>query len=249
VPVVVVSESAARQLFPGEDPISRHVQLRTRNPQRPWATIVGVVRDVHQLALDQQPEPAVYMPLAPATPREGWVSLIVRSNAPPSAVEGAIRSAMISVDPLQPVFHLQPMSAYVALSVSRQRFALALVTALGVLALGLGGVGVFGVMSYLVGRRTRELGVRLAVGASPADIRRLVGRQVVRCVAAGIVFGLGLAAIEARGLSALVFGIGVFDLPTIGIVAAVVMATTGAAAAGPIRRASRVNPVIVLRVE
>jgi ABC-type antimicrobial peptide transport system permease subunit len=148
-----------------------------------------------------------------------------------------------------PVFHLQPMSTYLALSVSRQRFALGLVAALGTLALGLAAIGVFGVMSFLVRSRSRELGVRMAVGASPADIRRLVSGQLLRCLAGGVVIGLGVAAVEARTLAALVFGIGVFDLSTIAIVTAVLVATVALSAAVPVHRSTRIDPVITLRTD
>src|SRR5262249_38124375 len=147
-PVAVISESTARTQFRGTDPIGQHIQLVRRDERQPWAVIVGVVGDVHQYGLDREADAAVYVPFAQFQ-LQGWPSLVVRSTIPSERIEPELRKAMIAVDPMQPIFHLQPMTTYIALSVTQRTFVLALMAAFGGLTLVLAIAGVYGVVSYV----------------------------------------------------------------------------------------------------
>ena len=232
----------------GEDPIGRHIQIEQRDDDAPWAVIVGIVGDVHQYGLDRAPDAAVYVPFAQVdVPSQGWASLVVRSTLPPERIESAVRAAMLAIDPLQPIFHLQPMTTYVALSVSQRTFALALIAAFGVLGLALAVGGVYAVVSYVVEQRTREIGLRLALGATPRAVGWGIVRQVMVMALTGVSCGLLMAAAFTSALSGLLFGVTRFDFETTCGVALTLIAATLVASAAPIARAARVDPMAALR--
>lgn len=248
-PVALVSESAARLYFGGaQHALGQHLQIDERRDSGPWARVVGVVGDVRQYGLDRAPQAAVYLLFAQLKPApQGWASLVVRSRVRPEQLESAARAAMREVDPAQPVFHVQPMTTYVALSVSQRLFALSLIAAIGALALALAIGGVYGVLSYIVERRTREVGLRLALGASAASIRRLIARQVLIVAAVAIACGVLLAVALGRAISSLLFGVRPLDLPVMRSAAAVVILAALGAGALPIRRATRIDPIVALK--
>ena len=246
--VAIISESTARTQFSGEDPIGRHIQIEQRDDDAPWAVIVGIVGDVHQYGLDRAPDAAVYVPFAQVdVPSQGWASLVVRSTLPPERIESAVRAAMLAIDPLQPIFHLQPMTTYVALSVSQRTFALALIATFGVLGLALAVGGVYAVVSYVVEQRTREIGLRLALGATPRAVGWGIVRQVMVMALTGVSCGLLMAAAFTSVLSGLLFGVTRFDFETTCGVALTLIAATLVASAAPIARAARVDPMVALR--
>jgi ABC-type antimicrobial peptide transport system permease subunit len=156
---------------------------------------------------------------------------------------------MRDVDPLQPVFHLQPMTDYVALSVSERTFALVLIGAIAALALALAAGGVYGVVSYVVEQRTREMGLRLALGATAASVRRMIVGQVLTAASVAILCGIVIAAAVGTGLSSLLFGVQPLDAAVLASVAALIVLVALAASAFPVWRASRVDPVVALRGE
>jgi putative ABC transport system permease protein len=247
--VAVISESAARAQFTGDNPIGQHIQIG-RHSDGPWMTIVGVVGNVHQYGLDRTGDAAIYVPFAQVVrPSQGWASLVVRSSQPPERMESAVRAAMTAVDPLQPVFHLQPMTTFVALSVAQRTFALALVSAFGVLALLLATGGVYGVVSYVVERRTREVGIRLALGAPPSAVRWLMVREMLVVAVAAVIAGFVLASATTSGLSPLLFGVTRFDVETTLAVAGALIAAALCASWAPVARAARVDPLVALRAE
>jgi putative ABC transport system permease protein len=248
-PVAVVSEAAQRTLFDGEPAIGRHVQVTRRDEGRRWARIVGVVADVRQYGLERPPDAAVYIPLRQAYDPQGWTSLVVRSTQPSERIESEVRAAMAAVDPLQPVFHLQPMTEYVALSLSQRTLALTLIAAFGALAVALAIGGVYSVMSCGVQQRMREVGLRLALGATPRAVRWLIGRQVLAIAFAGISAGFAVDAAFSRLLRALLFGVTPLDPPTVTAAAAGIVLVALAAGWVPMRRAAGTAPMGILRGE
>jgi putative ABC transport system permease protein len=247
-PVAVVSESAAQSQFRGENAIGQHIKLGRLDEGRPWALIVGVVGDVHQYGLDRKADAAVYVPFA-QYPAQGWASLVVRSRIPPERIESALRAAMLAVDPLQPVFHLQPMTTFIELSMAQRTFTLSLIAAFGGLALALAIAGVYGVVSYMTGQRLRELGLRLALGASPASIQRMIHGQVLATAILGIVVGCAALAAFSNALSTMLFEVSPRDGETIAVAVALLVAAALLASYRPIARAARVDPALILRAE
>jgi ABC-type antimicrobial peptide transport system permease subunit len=150
---------------------------------------------------------------------------------------------------MQPVFHLQPMTTYLALSVAQRTFVLALMAAFGALALTLAVAGVYGVVSYVIEQRTRELGLRLALGASPAAVRGMILRQILRVAAIGAFIGFAVATGFSQILSTLLFEVSPLDAETIAAVAVVLLLAALAASYGPVARAARIDPAVVLKSE
>jgi putative ABC transport system permease protein len=248
-PVAVVSESTAARLFGGEDPIGQHLQAGIRDEHRPWATIIGVVGDVHQTGLDRDPDAAVYLLFAQTTAPQGWARLVVRASLPPERLESTLRDAMVAVDPLQPVFHMQPLSTYVGLSVSERTFTLRLFSSFGMLALLLALGGVYGVMSYQTEQRTRDVGVRLALGATKAHVCWTILRPVLATTAVAMTSGGVVVAATSHVLSALLFDVKPMDVDTELTVACVLLAVALGASALPVWRATRIEPTVALRAE
>jgi len=249
-PVAVVSESAARQYFGSRPPIGQHVQIDERRDTARWARVVGIVGDVHQYGLDRSADPAVYLLFDQLDPApQGWASLVIRSRIAPAQIESAVRRAMRDVDPLEPVFHLQPMTTYIALSVSQRTFAVLLIGAIGAMALALATGGVYGVVSYVVERRTREVGLRLALGATAGSVQRLIARQILVVALVSIACGAVVTGGLGRATSSLLFGVRPLEPSVLGCGAALIVFVTLAASAVPLWRASRIDPLIALKSE
>jgi putative ABC transport system permease protein len=245
--VALVSETAARQLFPGEDPIGRHVQFGDRDESEPWPEIVGVVGDVQQYGLDQAPAPQSYAPQA--QDNSFGYALVIRATRGAASLAPEVRAIFRDADETQPVQPLVPLESYLRASLAERRFTLALLAGFGALGLLMAAVGAYGVVSYGVSLRTREVGVRMALGAGSRDVLALVLRQGMWLAAAGL--GLGYAASLAltRFLSSLLYEVDPMDpsasLAVASLLAAVVLAATWL----PARRATRVDPMVALRQE
>jgi putative ABC transport system permease protein len=216
--VAVISESTARTQFGTDDALGKHIQISRRDDARPWAIIVGIVGDVHQYGLDTKPEGAVYVLFA-QFPMQGYASLVVRSRIPVDRIESAVREAMLAVDRNQPVFHLQPMSRYIALSMAQRTFALTIVMAFGLLALTLAVAGVYGVTSFVVEQRRREVALRLALGATPAAVVQMMCRQVLAAAAVGVIIGFATVSACGKVVSTVLFNVSPVDLGAHGAVA------------------------------
>jgi len=243
----IINEAMARRHWPGQDPLG--VQIVTFNGAIFAAAheIVGVVGDVRSRAVAEPPRPAVYLPFA-QLPRSD-LSLVVRTAGSPSAVIPALAARLRDIDRDLVVSAIRPLDAVVGQAVSRPRFTLALAGAFAGLALLLAAVGIQGVIGYLVVRRTREIGVRTALGASRGDILRLVLGEGLRPVLLGILVGTAGALFLARGLAGLLFGIGPVDPVSLGLAIAVFTGTATIATLVPVMRALRVAPTEALRVE
>jgi len=245
--VAIISESCAKSIFPGEDPIGKHIQLGGRDEKKPWATIVGIVGDVRQYALDRPSLMEAYIAQAQDLSFGYW--LVARTTTDPRQMERSVRAAFYDVDKTQPVFDVKPMEDYVAATLAERTFTLALLALFGLLALTLAAVGIYGVVSYLVNERTREVGIRMALGAERRDVLAMVLRQGLGLVVAGLAAGFAASLFLARLLVSLLFEVPPTDLATSVAVAALLAAVALVACYVPARRASRVDPLVALRYE
>jgi predicted permease len=252
LPVVVINEALARKYFPGEDPVGKsfwvgHAQALTTSPRR---TVVGVIGDVLLGGFDEAAEPAAWVPLSQQRDGEqAWRTLFlaVSTEADPLAMVPALRQRVAGVDPELALTDIRTMEARLDEAVWRQRLAASVVGALGIAALAIAVAGVFGIVGLLVGRRTREIGVRMALGATRRDIVMLVMREGGRLVAAGTGLGLLGAMALARGLSSLLYGVDAADPLTFVAAAAALAAAALLACYLPARRAGAVSVLVALR--
>jgi putative ABC transport system permease protein len=248
---VLISESLANRKFPDQDPIGQRVRLgpNAGHSDRPWATIVGVVGDVKQASLAVSQSDAFYIP----TPQWPWVdsaqSLVVRTHGDAARLAPAIKTAIWSVDKDQPIVRIATMGTLLESSEAQRRFALTLFEAFGMVALILAAVGIYGVLSAGVNERTREMGVRAALGASRRSIRMLVLRQGVTLTGIGVLIGALGAVAASRIVVSLLYGVSRFDVVTYASVIALLMCVSAIASWVPAWRAAQVDPSITLRAE
>ena len=246
-PVVVINETMARKSWPNESPLGKKIKQGFPQNDVPYREIVGVVGDVPQSGLDEGVKTEVFLPMSqdPAAA----LTLLVRTSRPPMSVAKAAAAAVHAIDKDQAVTAVQPMSQYIAESLARRRFHTLLLGLFGGLALLLAAVGIYGVVSYGVAQRRREIGIRTALGAAPGDVLRLVFRSALRLAALGLAIGVVSALGLTRFLASLLFGVGPTDPLTFGGVALVLVGVVAAACARPARRAMAVDPATVLRSE
>ena len=245
--VAIISESCARTMFPKEEAIGRHIQMGGRHEDKEWATIVGIVGDIRQYGLDQPSIMEAYIPLAQNL--DYGFNLAARTSGDPRRLEETVRRVVLSIDNTQPVFHVRPLETYIAESLAARRFTLMLLGLFGALALVLAAVGVYGVISYAVSLRTRELGIRLALGAAPQDVLLMVLRQGLKLAFIGLLLGWGASIALTRYLGSLLFQVRPADSLTIFAVALTLGAVALLANYLPARRASHVDPNQALRCE
>ena len=246
LPVAVINEAAARRYFPGEDPIGRRLTWFSWDPAegRAW-TIVGVVGDIRHSSLVSEPEPEVYFP-HPQLPLAA-MSVVVRTWGEPLALSDDIRAVVRELAPTLPAPRVESVERIVAASVSGPRFLATVLTAFASVALLLASIGVFGLLSFVVAQRTREIGIRLALGAKPQAVVRMIIRGAGRMVVAGLGIGLVGALLMTSGLRHLLHGVGPADPATLAGVVGVLALAAFVASLVPARRAARVDPVIALR--
>jgi len=245
--VAVISESCANFQFPNQDPIGKHIQLGGRADDKPWMTIVGIVGDVRQYGLDQASNMAAYV--AQAQDVNFAYQLVARTALDPGLLERTVREAFFAVDKTQPVFLVTSLEKYIQGSLAQRTFTLALLGLFGALALGLAAVGIYGVVSYTVSLRTREVGIRIALGAGRGDVLGLILRQGLAVTGVGLAAGFLASLVLARFLASLLYQVRPVDLATSAIVAVLLSVAALAASYIPARRAARVDPMIALRCE
>jgi putative ABC transport system permease protein len=253
-PVVVINEKLAHQQFPGEDPVGKQIWIGHGEslPSLPPRTIVGVVADIHMYALDHDPDPSAWVPMTQQSVSEDiWrnLFLIANTGTDPNNAVAAIGQKIHGVDKELAITDVSSMDQLLRDSLWQQRFSANILGAFSLAALGIAVLGVFGVTSYLVALRSHEIGVRMALGARPADILKMVLGQSFVLVAVGTVAGLLGAFALTRVLQGLLFGIKPTDASTFGMMAAVLAISSLVACLGPARRAARVDPIVALRAE
>ena len=247
--VVVIDERMANQFWPGEDPLGKRIRTGGFDvtPDTPWMTIVGVVGGVKQDALDADSRIAYYR-FQGQTPSRA-MNVVVRSRLDPSGLAAAVTGQIRALDPDLPIYKMRTMGERVEASLAERRFSMLLLTCFAVLALGLAAIGIYGVMAYLVSQSTRELGIRLALGAAPRDLLVLVVRQGMLVAATGMVIGLCGAFALTRFMRALLFGVQASDPATFLAIAMTLTLVALAACYVPARRAARIDPIVSLRTE
>jgi predicted permease len=247
--VAVISESMARTFFPNQNPIGR--RLGFDGPQSAGdMQIVGVVRDTRHHLLENGSLDAVYIPYTQAAPDDyGQMNLVFRSAVDPAGVIAALRHQARSVDKDQPLSGIETPAADLDEYLGDHRWLAALLGFFGALALVLASIGLYGTMSYAVGKRTRELGIRMALGAQRNDMLRMILRETFYLVATGIAVGIPLAIASKRLVASMIFGVTVTDPVAISIAVLVMLATGFLAGYVPARRATKVDPMVALRYE
>jgi putative ABC transport system permease protein len=243
--VVIINESMARTFWQHEDPIGQ--RLRFDEPK--WRTIVGIVGEVHHKGLGTPPEPEMYLPYGQIPNVEARPTIVLRTSVEPTSLTSALRQAVSEVDNGVPLDHVETMQQIVSVSVGEPRFRTTVLQMFAILALLVASVGLYGVMSYLMSQRTREFGIRVAVGASRGVLLRLVLGQAAKLVSIGICLGLVGAMVLARSIASILYGITPFDTATFASVSLVLAVVALLASYIPARRAASVDPMVALRCE
>jgi putative ABC transport system permease protein len=250
-PVAIVSQDTAKKFWGDADPLGRTF-YRAADPNKTMFSVVGVVADVRNTALNQQ-SPALYYPLAwrtgPIRPRVVVMDIVLRTDGPPEALVPAIRQRLHELDADMPIANVHTMDEWVSLSAAQPRLNARLLTLFATIALLIAAIGIYAVLAYSVNQRTREIGVRIALGAEPGSVQRLVVSEGMKVGLLGIGAGLVLAFAAARALASLVYGVPVRDPATFTTVAVALSLVALAACFIPARRAAKIDPMVALRYE
>jgi predicted permease len=249
LPVVIIDEATAKRYWwPDHDPVGRRLRIRLRfgpNPVNQWSTVVGVVKNIKHDGLDVDGVPHLYVPLNQFLGLS--LSLALRTSLPVRSLEPQIRSAIQSVDPELPVFGVTSMDEILDASLASRRFSANLVAGFAGGALLLASIGIYGLLAYMVGQRSHEIGVRMALGAQQGDILRIFLRKGVALAGVGIIAGLVFSAATASMMASLLYGVRPHDPAVFLIVPLLLFAVAVLASYLPARRATKVNPMIALR--
>src|SRR5712672_1547305 len=248
LPVVIIDEATARRYWPDHDPVGRRLRIRLRfgpNPVNSWSTVVGVVKNIKHDGLDVDGVPHLYVPLNQFVGRT--LSLALRTSLPASTLEAQLRGAIQSVDPGLPVFNVTSMDEVLDASLASRRFSANLVAGFAGGALLLASIGIYGLLAYMVGQRSREIGLRLALGAQRADVLRLVLGKGVVLAGLGIVAGVIFSASTASMMASLLYGVRPYDPAVFSMVPLLLLVVAIAASYIPAWRATKVDPIVALR--
>jgi len=248
--VIVVNEAAARRVWPGQEAVGHQLVTSTKlglGGDRAGGEVVGVIGDLKDGGLAQPTSPTMY--LAHAQFPVGFMNVAIRTTGDPLALAAPVQAALAAIDPDVPLFRTRSMVQLVGADVAQPRLYALLLATFALVAITLAGVGLYGVLSQGVVQRQRELGVRMALGASSTDVVSLVLRQAVRLTTVGIVLGIAAGLVATRGLQVLLFGVGAQDPTTFVSVASGLFVVALLASAIPARRAARLDPVVALRTE
>jgi predicted permease len=245
-PVAVINETMARRMFPGEEAIGQRVRMGS-SATGPWTTIIGVIGDVRHGGLEETPQPELYITSLQNPPVAPFI--VLRVSGDPAAIAETVRAEARAIDKDLPVYDMKTMATLRSESVAERRFILLIVAAFGVLALALAAIGVYGVMSLIVSERSREVAVRVALGAAPARMIRLIVRQATTLAALGIVIGIAVVLPLTPLLQSQLYGVTAADPVTLISVPLGLLAVAALAALVPARRAAVMDPLVALRAE
>jgi putative ABC transport system permease protein len=247
--VGVINKTLAQQFFPNEDPIGKRVRW-AREETINWVTIIGVVGDVKQFGLELPDDPTLYTPYAQSNRSwKRWMTLVVRGESNTPALAGAIKNRVWKIDPMIPATRVRMMSEVMDESVAAQRFNTLLLGIFAGVALLLAGVGIYGVISYAVTQRTHEIGIRVALGAQPHDVIKLVVGQGMLLALIGVSIGLIAAFALTRLMASLLFAVSATDPITFAVITLLLASVALLACYLPARRATEVDPMVALRYE
>jgi putative ABC transport system permease protein len=246
-PVAVINEALAHRIWPGEDPIGKRLRQGLPESGSPWLEVIGVVADVKVFGVEEAIPMQTYVPLAQLPPTSFW--LTVRTAGDPLQSVAAVERTIHSIDKDLPVFAIRSMDQVLGSSRAQRLLTLTLLVSFAVLALLLAAVGIYGVISYSVKQRTRELGIRMALGAQRGDVLKLILTQGLKLALIGVVIGLGAAIALTRWMESLLFGVRPTDPITFGAIAGVLLSVALLACYIPARRATKVDPMVALRSE
>ena len=245
--VAIVNETAAQRYWPGVDPLGKRIKRGRPESKNPWLTVIGIVSGSRQLSLKEGSQPEIYVPYL-QNPGLTF-TLVARTASDPRSLTGALRKEVLSADREIPAANIKLMEELISNSVAKERFYVLLLAVFAALALILAAVGVYGVMSYSVTLRTRDIGIRMALGARPVDIFKHIVGQALLLGLIGLGVGIVLAIASTRVMSSLLYGINATDPLTLAITSLVLLAVALLASYLPARRATRVDPLVTLRYE
>jgi putative ABC transport system permease protein len=251
--VVVINETLANRIWKGRDPIGQRLRPNLSETigasDNPWHTVIGVARDVKQRGIEQSAGPELYVSLDQLGISPATMNVVMRTTLPPAALSGTLERLVRDVDPAVPVVRLRDMDSVFAESIRRPRLLAQLLGAFAGLALLLAAVGTYGVLSFMVTERRREIGIRMALGAARSSVIALVMKQGLQATIIGVIVGLAGAFGVTRLMASLLFGVQPTDAATIAAVIATISIVAGIACWLPAWRASRLDPNVVLRTD
>jgi predicted permease len=247
IPVVIINETMAKRFWPNEDPVGKRIVYGDPDSDTKWITVVGVVGDMRRTGVDTEVRCETFVP------HNQWplrsMVLVVRTASDPLSLAGLVRQEVLAIDKDQPVYNIKTVDQLLSERVSQRRFNMLLLGIFATIALLLAGVGIYGVMSFIVTQRTREIGIRMALGAQKGDVIRLVVGQGIITALAGVLIGLAAAFALTRLMSSLLFGVSTTDPVIFVIISLLLTAVAGVACYIPALRATRVDPMVALRYE
>ena len=247
LPAAVISRTLASRYFPGKNPLGEKIKIGKADDEGAWLTIVGIVDDVHYSWIDKHELPTIYRTFRQSPPYRA--TLVLRTDGDPMSFVSAVRSEIAAVDPNLPLSEVMPFDKLIMNSIVGIAYVAAMMAILGLIALVLASVGIYGVMSYSVGERMHEIGVRMAMGATSRDVQRLILGNGMYLTIVGMAIGLPLAFGLAYALSSLLFGVKVTD-PFVFLGLPLLLALVATLACYlPARRAVRMDPLAALRYE
>jgi len=252
LPVAIINETMARQYWPGQNALGRRFKIGDPDdPERPWTTIVGIVADVRQMGIDEPVKAEMYLPNRQITHNPWFIprDLAIRTNGDPMQLVGAVRQAIREVDPDQPVSNVATMAEVLGDEAAQRRMGMIMLVAFASLALVLASIGIYGVLAYFVTQHTNEIGVRLALGATPRNILFLVLKKGMGLTLIGVAIGVAASFAFTRWMSSMLFGVKASDPLTFVAVPLLLGLVALLACAIPARRATKVDPMVALRYE